>query len=152
MRGREQHRTGARGGELVGVEPALVHRDGDGLEAPVPRGRVIVRVPRIFEGHLLDAVAGECPVDQVDPLGEAGADHNAVGIGHRAADPPQIGGQHLPQPLVAASVAVAEGVGRGAAADLAHGPHPVLPREARQLGAAEPEVDVRAGSAGGRRE
>ena len=140
VRGRHHHGPGAAGGQR-GDHQALVV-DGDVHHPQADRGRRAHRlvgrgaaVAGILERHRADAgLAGQRAQHQVEPLREAGADDHPARVGGGRAHPPQVPGQHLAQHRAAARVAVAE-VGRGdGAAGLADRPHPVGPREARQVG------------------
>ena len=152
MRGRHHHGPGAAGGQRGDHQALLV--DGDVHDPQADRGRRAHRlvgrgpaVAGILERHRADpGLARQRAQYQVEPLREAGADDHRARVGGGRAHPPQVPGQHLAQRGAAARVAVAE-VGRGdGAAGLADRPHPVGPREARQVG--DPVREVRDQPAG----
>jgi hypothetical protein len=67
-------------GELVDHGPVAVDRDGNGGQ---PGGGGDVTVPRLtvnLHGQCPGAAAAQCLADQPEPLGEAGADDDAVGV------------------------------------------------------------------------
>ena len=102
---------------------------------------MVVVVARVLDRHPPDPVAGERAQHEVDPLAEADADHDPLGVGDRAPDPAQVPGEHLAQGLGAARIAVPELARGGVAAAVAHRPGPVGAREAREVGDAGKEVD-----------
>ena len=108
------------------------------------------RMHGLLDGDADHAVAGQRPQHQPEALGEPGHDDDVVGVGDRAADPPQVGGDHLAQRLDAAVVAVAGGGDRGLPRRLAQRPQPVAHREAAEIGDPVLEVDVEP-PVGGRR-
>jgi hypothetical protein len=104
----------------------------------------------ILEGHAPDAGLDQDTQHQVEPLGDAGAHHQPVGLGGGGADAAQVAGQHLPEDLAASRVAVVEGRGGGVAQALTLRPQPVGPREAGQVGRPGGEVGQQSGRGGGR--
>ncbi len=84
--------------------------------------------------------ASQPPAGERQALPEAGADHQVLGVGRRAASASQIVGQRLPQRRLAAGIAVADGVERRLAPGAAHRSQPSVAGEAEQVGQPRREV------------
>ncbi len=111
-------------GEHVDIDPELVDRHRNGLDAEPARDHLVVVVTGVLDRDAPDPVSGQRAEHEVDPLSEARADKDLLGIGDRAADAPQITGEHPAQDVGAARVTVIQLGRRRLAAALAQRPRP----------------------------
>ena len=140
MRGRDDHRVGAAALELVDVEPVGVDPDRGDLEPRLLDDQAVGVPARILERDPLDPVLAQPPADQREPLAEAGADDDVLGVGRRAADAREVAGERT-------RAARGRRAGRGSrrrrsapgATRAAQRAQPAVAREAGQVGQPGPK-------------
>lgn len=138
---RDEDAVGVARGERLDHDPGRVDRDRDDLQAGRGDDPTHLRVGGVLERDAARATRPEDPADEGEPLVEAGARDDPVGVGRRSPDPVEVGGEGIAELGHASPVEVREALARGDVQDAAERAEPLGPGEERDVGAARMELD-----------